>query len=474
MTFFLSVCLLVMIFPHSDSAESWQIYDYMLGMKIVDYQNTNMQDIACKDVIFREKMTVSRSETLDYGTINYNVFYFSAITPDMYINDNPPIYMNSTINRCKKGGKISCFHTLETVELFFTAWKNCRDFPALNTKKISGNVFENDIPNKGPVLQGVNMKAIMYLSSMTADDPLQNLYSRKGCTLGLCSRQEFTCTIAIPDDSKHRLLPAGKYVKEINGFYYFVGKLYVWSVIVEDCAPGTWLTCEQTLDGCQYKMPVQQLDGLWEWDKYGQIWYVALGTFKEEERAIYRPYGHCYPCNSSVDKTHYSNYSQCLDVTNQRAGPTCRATISRLEDHKIICPGKAFPPILCPENAERDKDYINCVCKAGLYDVNGVCTVCPPGHYCVFGRKNPCPDGSFQDRPGSSECSPCNYKDMLISCDNNFLPVKCTMANDPINLTYLKSRQCVSCSQCKNSVIDSAKNMAGVGGTTALLDCYDP
>lgn len=281
------------------------------------------------------------------------------------------------------------------------------------------------------------------------------------------------CSVANANDTSARIMHPGSYASSIDSVITVLNKRYVGWRVAQACVRGTWMTCEEDIDTCWYIMPVEQPDGTVDWKKneFSQIHYVNPREYPDADYLKYVPLGHCYPCEASVARLHYSKYPKCLDVY-QQTSPACSINVLITDKDKIVCKGGSFPPLLCPVNSRANDDYTECVCEDGKYMLNGVCQPCPIAHFCVRGVKSRCPDDSYQDKEGGSACWPCNYENIKTGCAMNFLPAKCTFANDPVNLLYLTSITCVSCSQCRNSVINAAKTR--VGESPVYLDCYDP
>lgn len=440
MTFFLSVCLLVTVFfvlsvcppaPPVRCADGDKSCGMMsLEISIVTRSNFNMQIIGC-DHLIAEK--------------NYNFIWGSSfkVWPNC-----PRKYLGIGIIH------VACLKNNESIPI----WQGIQ----------KRNKYSVVLPNKN-VFTFINEQNV---NSLIRFDECWWFDGSERPTSCTNTASEF-CSVANVNDTMQRLIFGGSYAYSIDSSITLLNRNYVGWYSYKSCEKGTWLTCENSIEGCWYTIPVEQPDETWDWKKneFYQIHYVNPREYSKEDNLKYIPFGHCYPCDASIARLHYAKYPKCLDVYKQ-PDERCSINVLITDKDKIVCKGGQFPPLLCPANSRSNEEYTECVCEDGKYMYNGGCQPCPVAHYCIAGVKYRCPDHTYQDNEGGSSCWPCNYENIKIGCALNFLPAKCTFENDPVNLLYLSKVMCVSCSQCRNNVINVAKSRAGE--SPVYVDCYDP
>lgn len=165
------------------------------------------------------------------------------------------------------------------------------------------------------------------------------------------------------------------------------------------------------------------------------------------------PIGACYPCPwASTSFFHYTD------------SPAKSSIIT--PDKDWVCPGGESAPVNCKDDRVRNKKYSECVCKGGMYDVEGACQPCPPGFFCQDGIKTKCLDHTYQPSPGASACLPC-----VDSLDGNGVYSACgpgtqlewCLQSKPGTQDRVLPKNCRPCHQCSRSFITP------VGGE---VNCY--
>ena len=278
------------------------------------------------------------------------------------------------------------------------------------------------------------------------------------------------CVSPIPVDIGRTTIFAGNVLADWQTEVGFMGSFYMQEryAVYTGCAPGTWMTCIKDT-GCSYQVPRRQDENI-VWVPDDNTWQVPTST-----NPII-PIGKCYDCIYATYTNHYQNNPNKCGNTFDPNNPECNNLIMDPRTFgSLYCLGNDKTPLICPPLSVSSADHSHCICQDGYYNPNGNdntnCVICPTGHYCTQNKLNVCPDGTYQYFEGKTQCDLCDIDGNPIwKCGANQLPAKCTLANDPVNFLYLSQLTCVSCSQCRNKIIDST---LPPGQSQNYLDCYD-